>query len=148
MTKERLTQYRGLVKEIEQLDRQIEQLKKKGPDTATAAVTSAAEFPYSKHTVIVEGLAIGEHDSKLSRILKKRERLLRQSETELELLEDYIESVPDASLRTVMRYKFIDGEEWRWISRKVYERLDESYSRKKVERFLNLSVLSVSDDVQ
>lgn len=141
-------QYRGLVKEIEQLSRSIEQLKKNGPSTATAAVTSAAEFPYSKHTVIVEGLAVGEHDSRVTRILKKRERLLRQSETELELLENYISGVGDAAIRTAMRYRYVDGKGWLWISRKVYGRLDESYARQKIKKFLKVTDFTDFPDVQ
>ena len=148
MTEQRLEQYRGLKKEIAQLEGCLHELEQKGPQMATAAVTSAAKFPFNKHTEIVTGLATEEYAEKQERLIRRIYRAKVKAEDERIALENYIESITDANIRTAMRYKYIEGKEWLWISMKVFEKPYESFARKKVQRFLHLSVLSVLPDVQ
>lgn len=148
MTKQQLEQYRGLKKEIAQLEGCLHELEQKGPQMATAAVTSAAKFPFNKHTEIVTGLATEEYAEKQERLIRRIYRAKVKAEDERIALENYIESIPDASARTALRYRYIDGKGWLWISMKVYEKSDESYARRKIKKILHLADFAGFDDVQ
>ena len=135
MTEQRLEQYRGLKKEIAQLEGCLRELERKGPQMATAAVTSAAKFPFNKHTEIVTGLATDEYAEKQERLIRRIYRAKVKAEDERIALENYIESIPDASDRTALRYRYIDGKGWLWISMKVYEKHYESYARNTLKKY-------------
>ena len=135
MTEQRLEQYRGLKKEIAQLEGCLHELEQKGPQMATAAVTSAAKFPFNKHTEIVTGLATEEYAEKQERLIRRIYRAKVKAEDERIALENYIESIPDASDRTALRYRYIDGKGWLWISMKVYEKPYESYARNTLKKY-------------
>ena len=133
MTEKRLSQYRDLLREIGQLDAKIASTSVKSDGIVKDSVSSAATFPYSKHTVVIEGIEAG---SKEQRLHKKRREMLEKSRAELEELEEYISSVPDAGLRVIMRYKYIDGWTWQRIAMKMGW-TDESTPRQKIKEFLN-----------
>lgn len=61
MTEERLERFIGLKQEASALKLLLDDTLKHGPVMTTDAVTSAAEFPFSKHTVVVSGLNLGEY---------------------------------------------------------------------------------------
>lgn len=96
MTEERLMQYRGLKQEINQLGDRLAKLRRKGPHEVSDTVTTAAEFPFSKHTKAIHGIAVDNYTQKEQRILEKQSRALRKAQVELEILEEYISTVPDA----------------------------------------------------
>lgn len=148
MTEERLMQYRGLIQEIKQLEGRLTSLNRNGPQEVTDAVSSAAEFPYSKHTKVIRGIAVEDYIQSEQRILRMQAAALCKAKKELAALEEYISSVPDATIRSIMRYRYIDGWGWRRISRRVFDSLEESIPRKRIERFLSASDLSGLDDLQ
>ena len=61
MTEERLERLGGLKHEADALLMMLDKTLKVGPVMTTDAVASAAGFPYSKHTVVVSGLNLGEY---------------------------------------------------------------------------------------
>ena len=95
MTEERLERFGGLKHEADALLMMLDKTLKVGPVMTTDAVASAAEFPYSKHTVVVSGLNLGEYqddvDMLASRWRAKREAIL----DELVFLENYFDTVSD-----------------------------------------------------
>ena len=105
MTEERLERFIGLKQEASALKLLLDDTLKHGPVMTTDAVTSAAEFPFSKHTVVVSGLNLGEYqedvDMLASRWRAKRKAIL----DELVFLENYLDTVSDPKIRAIMRYR-------------------------------------------
>lgn len=134
MTEKRLNQYRNLLREIAQLDEQATRAAQKSGGIVKDSVSSAAVFPYSKHTVVIEGLM---ESGREQRIRKKQKQARERAKAELEALEDYIASVPDAGLRVIMRYRYIDGWTWQRIAMKMGWS-DESTPRQKIQGFLKI----------
>ena len=146
MTEERLERLGGLKHEADALLMMLDKTLKVGPVMTTDAVASAAEFPYSKHTVVVSGLNLGEYqddvDMLASRWRAKREDIL----DELVFLENYFDTVSDPKIRAIMRYRYVLGWGWQKISFR-FGWSDETAAHKKVQRFLGVSGLSGSDDL-
>lgn len=135
MTEERLEQYRALKLEISQLEEKISELVRQGPQETIDSVMSAANFPYSKHTVSIEGLDIEGYIKREERMQRQRVILLEKAQAEAEEIENFIASVPDARLRVIMRYYYIDGLGWLNIAYKFKWR-DESVPRQKIKKYL------------
>lgn len=67
---------------------------------------------------------------------------LCKAKKELAALEEYISSVPDATIRSIMRYRYIDGWGWLRIAMRFGWR-DETTPHKKIQDFLSDSGFSV-----
>ena len=147
MTEERLMQYRGLIQEIVQLGDRLAKLKSKGPHEVSDTVTTAAEFPFSKHTKAIHGIAVDDYTQKEQRILEKQSRALRKAQVELEILEEYISTVQDATIRTIMRYRYVEGWGWLRIATKFGWR-DETTPHKKIQDYLSNSGFSGKANVE
>lgn len=136
MTKERLEQYAALAEEISVLKSQLYKLRQRGPDVAGDAVQTAAEFPYSLHTIPIKGLDIEAYEAKMKRIENKLARALDRAAEDRGELEDFISTVPDSITRLIMRLRYIDGLPWRRVADRMGYRC-ESSARSKAERYLN-----------
>ena len=138
MTEERLEKYRALKLEIAQLENRIRNMKIEGPQETSDSVSTSVNFPYSKHTLVISGFEdITAYNKRLSRLQAN----LSKSQAELEELDEYIASVPDACIRTIMQYKYMDGAGWKYIARKFGWR-DETTPHKKIKKFLEHSGFS------
>ena len=146
MTEKRLERFIGLKQEADALKLLLDNTIKHGPVMTTDAVTSAADFPFSKHTVVVSGLNMGEYQTEIERIVEgwraKREAIIK----EIVFLENYLDTVSDPKIRAIMRYRYVLGWGWQKISFK-FGWSDETAAHKKVQRFLGVSGLSGSDDL-
>lgn len=146
MTEERLERFIGLKQEASALKLLLDDTLKHGPVMTTDAVTSAAEFPFSKHTVVVSGLNLGEYqedvDMLASRWRTKRKAIL----DELVFLENYLDTVSDPKIRAIMRYRYVLGWGWQKISFR-FGWSDETTSHKKIQKFLSDSGFSGLDDL-
>ena len=103
MTKAELSQYRSIAAEIVENEERIRE------STLRDSVRgSSSEFPYTSHTVSVEGLE-GSGDN--SRLLKRQGKLKRQKRR----IEDFIDNIPDSETRRIFRYRYIAGKRrWSW----------------------------------
>ena len=146
MTEERLERFIGLKQEAAALKLLLDNTLKHGPDMTTDAVTSAAEFPFSKHTVVVSGLNMGEYQTEIERIVEgwraKREAIIK----EMVFLENYLDTVSDPKIRAIMRYRYVLGWGWQKISFR-FGWSDETTSHKKIQKFLSDSGFSGLDDL-
>lgn len=90
-------------------------------------------FPYTEHTVTVRGYS----EKRLNRLnsvvrtLKRREASLAQ---ELDEIEKWLDSVPDAKTRLLIELYYIDGKTWRAAAQRVYGHPCESAARMRVFR--------------
>ena len=128
MTLEQLEAYRANRAELEAVDDELNSRE------VIVAVSSAAEFPYSKHTATVSGLP----PEPIVKTLLERQARLRAS---CAAVERFAESIDDDEVRTVVRLRYMaQGRRpsWREIAFKLGY-LDEGTPRKKVRQFLQNS---------
>ena len=138
MTVDQLKQYKALQREIEALNKAIVEMGEKGPEVSSDAVSSAAEWPYSKHTVQIDGLDWSEYERQMRVVLRKREAAAQLSE-----IEEYIAGIEDSELRQIVRCRFIEGLTWIQTAFRI-GRHDEQYPRKKLDNFLKSTKSTIS----
>ena len=136
MTKDKLEQYQNLKNEIRILEAEAARRISKGPDYVSDSVTTAAEFPYSSHTLVISGYESSDgYGQKMQAIYKKRDRLKEGAAAELAELEDYIAGIDDSLIRQIIRLKYIEGLTWQRVAFRIHKH-DEQYPRKKLESYL------------
>lgn len=136
MTIHQLEQYADLRREIKRLEHRIADMQAEAGRHVTDAVRgSSPQFPYTQHTVRIEGLdqryltRLGEAVTLLSR----RKGDLMEAFLELEA---WLETVPDSKVRQLIELKYVDGKSWHTAARKVYGYPCGDAARMRVKRFL------------
>lgn len=134
--KRTLRQYNSLIKEIKELDKEIEKMKNKKYSYEKDSVTgSNCYFPYQKINYSIEGIVTVDTSVK-ERILTNRK--IKCEELKLDI-EKFISDIPDSLTRRIFRYRYIDNFNWQAISMRV-GKINESYPRMIHDRYLdNLS---------
>lgn len=109
MTKRRLEQYSSIKAEIKELK---EEIKKREARRLTDTVTgSSPEYPFTKHTVTIEGVDYGS--DLLTRRLKEKEYLLDEERI---YIEKWLNTVEDSRMRTIIRMRFVKGFTWQQVA--------------------------------
>lgn len=126
--KKLLTQYNSLIREIKELEIEIDKLKKKNYQRETDSVKgSNPYFPYEPRNFTITGYPIVD-TSKKEDILTKRK--IKCEELKIEI-EEFISTIPDSLTRRVFRYRYIEKLGWQQIARRI-GKYDESYPRKVI----------------
>ena len=115
MTREFLERYQGILADIAAIKAD------KVTDTVSA---SSPEFPYSQHTVTVQGVPADWRSQRLEELYRDKGRI-----------ELYIESVEDDTVRAIMRYRIKQGLSWGQVAAKFHGELSEQNIRQKYSRF-------------
>lgn len=119
MTETELKSYRGLCKEIEDLDKRIRNEQDKPVDIVAGKVrASMTEFPYTEIHVGVEMEEPRSADARCRMIRLYREKREQAEQKKLEV-ERFIGGIDDPELRMIFRYRYIDGKPQMWIARKM-----------------------------
>lgn len=102
MTKDDLKQYRSIVAEIKELNKNIRD------NTVHDTVKgSDKDYPYTQHTMSVEG-ATRECETAIHR----RNQLKKQRDD----IKRFVDNIPDSLIRRIIRHKYINGnEDVKWI---------------------------------
>ena len=133
MTEKQLKQYRGLLVEINELERQIDDFKRKSLVTDTVT-SSDTDSPYLNHCIKIKGIDV----DRKAELLKKQERLTISKNKALKMqneIEQFIDSIEDDTyIRNILRMQYIEGKSWLNIAMR-YGFVDESVPRKKIKRF-------------
>lgn len=128
MTKKELEQLRGLKTEIKILTEQLNNI----PRITDSVIGSTPDYPYISHTIVIEGT-----DSKLDRKLYDKLCIKKlKLKYEVNRMEDWLDSVKDSQMRTILRLRFRDGLSYPEIAAKVGGNSTYDNVRKKVDRFL------------
>lgn len=128
MTKRRLEQYSSIKAEIKELK---EEIKKREARRMTDTVTgSSPEYPFTKHTVTIEGVDYGS--DLLTRRLKEKEYLLDEERI---YIEKWLNTVGDSLIRRIIRLKYVECMTWQQVAFRIGKH-DEQYPRKKIDKFL------------
>ena len=135
MREERLERFIGLRHEADALKLILDSTLEHGLVMTTDAVTSAAEFPFSKHTIVVSGLNLGEYQAEIDRIVEAWKSKRKEIIKEIAFLENYLDTVSDPKIRAIMRYRYILGWGWQKISFR-FGWTDESVQKQKIKKFL------------
>lgn len=123
MTLEQLEAYRANRAELEAVDDELNARE------VVVAVSSAAEFPYSKHTATVSGLP---PEPRVKALLERRARL-RASCT---AVERFAESIEDDEVRTIVRLRYMSQgrkPSWLEITLKLGYRSEHTPYRKVID---------------
>lgn len=126
MTKEDLEKYQGLSAEVNAIEYEIAQLyvpigSPNGKETMT--ISNVPSNPTEKNALLI--------------IQKKKEleRLKEQLYEHVVYIEDWLLTVEDHEIRSIIRWHYLLGLNWKQTNLKVYGYPDYDYSRKKIDRF-------------
>lgn len=154
MTKERISEIRNrcnettplmTLKELEQIiyiKSEIDVLTKRLKKLTNKSYVGDYAKDYStgyERIITIRGqkLMSAKKIDKLTDLLEKRKKALEESVLAAEL---YIESIPDSKIRTLLTLRFLEGEEWEVVAKKLYRHMTADAARKAVFRFFeNLS---------
>lgn len=117
MTKEELSKLQKITNEIEQIKRELECVE---PEYAIDAVTgSSVNFPYTQHSIKIEGYDIKSYDNKVKRIKNRLNRKRIELVNEKDILTEYIYSLDNSDLRQILMYRYVNGLIWEDIGKKL-----------------------------
>ena len=133
MDKRLFKQINYMRKEIKYYEEKVRRLKSLKQDIVIDSVqASSKEFPYTRHTAIIEGISTNKGLKKYSKMLdsyqKRLEKLLINLTYE-------INHIQDSEMRLLIQYRYIDNYSFAKIQVKM-EYPSEDIPRKKLERFL------------
>ncbi len=131
MTKEELEQYTKLKKEITYLENKIEELEQRSPIAADSV--QIGFIGKRKKIGSISGVDV-KHQNRLSKYKDKLQLFKLKLEHKQIEVEEFIESIEDADLRLIIRYRYEDGFSWIKIMH-LMSYNEESAARKKHDRF-------------
>lgn len=113
LTKDELSKLIKIKAEIEQIKRELENVE---PEYGIDAVTgSSINFPYTKHSIKIEGYDIKSYECKTQRIQNRLNRKLIELVEERDRLTEYIYGLDDSDLRQILTHRYINGLAWKEI---------------------------------
>lgn len=115
MNRDFLERYQGILADIAAIKAD------KVTDTVSA---SSADFPYSQHTVIVQGVPADWRSQRLEELYRDKGRI-----------ELFIESVEDDTVRAIMRYRIKQGLSWGEVTAKFHGKYTGDTIKKKYYNF-------------
>lgn len=115
MTREFLERYQGILADIAAIKAD------KVTDTVSA---SSLEFPFTQHTVTIQGVPEDWRSRRLQELYRDKARI-----------EAYIESVGDDTVRAIMRYRIKQGLSWGEIAAKFHGKYAGDAIKKKYYKF-------------
>ena len=128
MTTADLKQYRNICAEIEDLENELNGVY------VGDSVTSASGFPYSKHTVHIEGYKpSGGTVSKLARLSE-----LKAQKGEIE---EFVRGVKDREIKLILSWRYISGRKapsWQAIAMRLGYQAEHTPKR-KLQKYFKMS---------
>lgn len=123
VTRENLAEIIPLRAEIADLERRLSE-----QEVRVSVQSSGKDFPYAKHSAILEGLPPSS-DKLLAELQSAKKRLFCRLQ--------WIEGISDRMVKLIVRMRYVEGLSWQKIAFNIGE-YDEQVPRKKVLRFLKL----------
>lgn len=126
MTREELGKLGSIQKEVELIKRELNSITE---EYVTDKVTgSMVEHPYSLTSFKICGYDSEGYSSKVRRLQKRLKRKLDELMDERQRIEEYIESIDNATIRMILRLRHINGLKWEQIGREL------GYSTQHIKR--------------
>lgn len=139
MTKQKLKQYRALLKEQELNDKAIERLyerKENVPVILGKVVGSSRDFPYTQVRTTVQMEEPKESDE-ISRRLRIRDERKEQIKAAVVEIEQFVAGIPDSTDRQIFELTYLEGKKQREVAETVG--LEQSSVSKRITIHLQLS---------
>lgn len=136
LTKKQLNQLRGLPAELKRLKEESVALSElmNRCIQADSVSGSSEQFPYTTHKVTIRGITDPEEYIRLRTQLRQKGDEIQRCESLLKNMERFVSEIPDISLRTVFRMRFLQNKSWLEIAHKTGS-YSESTPRRKVDRY-------------
>ena len=112
MTLEEIKQYRALRAEIQRLDVALLDARRQSM-RRDSVQGSMPNYPYTLHTVRIEGFA-GE-SGEAERIRQLREQTRKAAADRLAEIEEFLRSLGDARMSLLLRMRFVEGRSYAYI---------------------------------
>lgn len=139
LKKEDLDNLENLKLERDNLIKRINKIKSKPQKILIDGVRgSSRAFPYTQHTIKIEGLDNSITYRKRKNTIKKLEKMLKQKQRkidkELVHIEYELNYIEEADIREIIRLKYFDNLNWIQIMYKLKYK-SESTAKMKLKRF-------------
>lgn len=145
MTKNVLSQYDDLLRELKEVEQRISNIKaeiRRIEDEGEVTDMVTGGYGGIQHFSI-QGFPEPEYKKKKA-LLRNREIILNALKSEIEEtvndVQVYINSIEDSHIRRIVSMRYIDGLKWRQIAENVGGGNTEDAVRKTVERFLEREI--------
>ena len=102
MTKQELEQLRYLKTEIKVLQHELIEYRGNAPMATDSVTGSSPHFPYGKRIWKITGV----DQAKLDRMGRRLQRKIDELMDEMDRLNDYIDTIPDSEMRTIMQLRY------------------------------------------
>jgi len=122
MTREKLKNYRYLIKEIDKIEKDIDRLLKrrdKVPIVKDKVQKSMDEYPYTLMHITVDARDPLLNDTIERLLAKKQARLLKIQHERLEI-EDFIAAIEDSRTRQIIEAVFVQGKRQQEVAQEMY----------------------------
>ena len=139
LKKEDLDNLEKLKFESNSLTERINKIKSKPQKIIIDGVRGSSKtFPYTQHTVKIEGLDNSITYRKRKNTIKKLEKMIAQKQRKIDKeilhIEYELNYIEEADIREIIRLKYFDNLNWIQIMHKLGYK-SESTARMKLERF-------------
>ena len=84
--------------------------------------------------ISISGYAIPDY-AKVAKIRKLHETRVNELEAIVLEAEEYIATIADSKIRTLLTLRFLEGMEWEQVARKIYKKMTGDAARKAVKKF-------------
>lgn len=143
MTLDELKELKFLRKEIQQLDKAIEKLKKKEVPVVVGKVRgSSRNFPYTEVRTSVL-MYEPETNDKLNRLIRLKLGQCDKMVSKAIEIEEFIQSIPDSETRQIFEMYFQEGMKQRDIAKKM--NVERSTVSKKISTYLSFHTNHISE---
>lgn len=143
MDKSILEQYTSLKAEISDIETKIAKLtsgiRKLENQEVADSVSCGKRGKKPLGTVKIHGVPIREITVRKQRLQRRRleySMMLRKLEDMTAEVENYINTLPDSEIRRLLRFRFLQGMEWKQVSRMMGRGYSADNCRQKISRFL------------
>ncbi len=143
MDKSILEQYTSLKAEISDIEVKIAKLtagiRKLENQEVADSVSCGKRGKKPLGTIKIRGVPIREITVRKQRLQRRRleySMLLRKLEDMTAEVESYINTLSDSEIRRLLRFRFLQGMEWKQVSRMMGRGYSADNCRQKISRFL------------
>lgn len=134
VSKKDLLQIDKLRRELIDLQRRKKLLSEKPVKVVMDSVQSSSrEFPYTRHTTIVEGIEDKKNIRKYKHLIYDKEEKLQKLINEIEY---ELNNIDDSEIRQIIRMRYEDGFSWSKIAI-ILKYENEEVPRKRLNRYLD-----------
>lgn len=133
MTKFDLKKLKDLNKEIEILNRQMDNIHVKANIATDKVKGSSPYFPYVEHCIKITGVDVAGYERKVARIRKSLAKRIHEAmDKKAEILE-YINAVEDIEVRNILTLRYSECLTWEEIAGVLH--MSERTVRRKYQRW-------------